>query len=146
MSGQEFPIKVVIDTNVLVSAFWSKSGKSVQIMTLIINDLLMPCYSGEIIQEYQDVLSRPHLAFHFNQARVEEIIGKIIADGLSVVVGPSSTPFIDESDRVFYDVAMACSAYLITGNGKHFPDERFILPPSQFLELLDNEQSQQRGR
>ena len=138
MSVRKFPIKVVIDTNVLVSALWSKGGKSAQILTLIINDLLIPCYSGEIIQEYQDVLIRPHLAFHFNEARTEEIIGKIIADGLSVVAGPGSIPFIDESDRVFYDVTIACGAYLITGNRKHFPDEPFILPPSQFLELLDN--------
>ena len=139
MSGLVFPEKVVIDTNVLVSALWSKCGKSAQILTLILNDLLIPCVCSEIIQEYQDVLSRPHLVFHFNEARVEEIIGKIMADALSVVVKPSSVPFIDESDRVFYDVAIACSAYLITGNAKHFPHEPFILPPSQFLSLLDGQ-------
>ena len=138
MNGQVFAKKVVIDTNVLVSALWSKSGKSTQILTLILNDLLIPCVCAEIIQEYQDVLSRPHLVFRFNEARVEEIIGKIIADGVSVVVKPGSTPFVDESDRIFYDVVIACSAYLITGNAKHFPNESFILPPSQFLALLDD--------
>ena len=138
MSGHVFPQKVVIDTNVLVSALWSKSNKSTQILTLVLNDLLVPCVCAKIIQEYQDVLRRPHLVFHFNEARVEEIIGKITADALSVVVKPSSIPFIDESDRVFYDVAIACSAHLITGNAKHFPNEPFILPPSQFLALLDS--------
>jgi len=138
MNGQVFAKKVVIDTNVLVSALWAKSGKSTQILTLILNDSLIPCFNAEIMQEYQEVLARPHLVFRFNGAKVEEIIGKIIADGLSVVVKPSSTPFIDESDRIFYDVAIACSAYLITGNTKHFPNEPFILPPTQFLALLDN--------
>jgi len=138
MNGQPFPIKVVIDTNVLVSALWSKSGKSTQILTLVLNNSLIPCFNAEIMQEYQEVLARPHFVFRFSEAGAEEIIGKIKADGLSVVVKPSSTPFIDESDRVFYDVAIACSAYLITGNTKHFPDKPFVLPPSLFLALLDN--------
>jgi len=138
MSWQEFPQNVVIDTNVLVSALWSKNSKSTKILALILNDSLIPCFNAEIMQEYREVLARPHLVFRFNEAGVEEIIGKITADGLSVVVKPSSTPFIDESDRVFYDVAIACSAYLITGNIKYFPNEPFILPPSQFLALLDN--------
>ena len=127
------PKKIVIDTNVLVSALWSESGKSTQILTLVLNDLLIPCFNAEIMQEYQEVLARPHLVFRFNKTRVEEIVGKIMTDGLSVVVKPNFTPFIDESDRFFYDVAIACSAYLITGNAKHFPGEPFILSPSQFL-------------
>ena len=138
MTGQVVPTKVVLDTNVLISALWSKNGKPAQILTLILSDLLILCYSSEIFQEYQDVLARPHLAFHFKEARVEEIFEKIIGDGLSVVVKPSSIPFIDEDDRVFYDVAKACGAYLITGNSKHFPDEPFILSPSDFLALLEN--------
>ena len=136
MTQHIFPINVVIDTNILVSALWSEQGKPAKILTLIINDLLIPCFNAEIIQEYKEVLARPHLAFHFKKARVDVIINKIKADGLSVVVKPSSIVFVDESDRVFYDVAKASGAYLITGNSKHYPDEPFILSPSQFLILL----------
>jgi len=135
MTGQIFPINVVIDTNILVSALWSEQGKPAMILTLIINDLLIPCFNAEIVQEYTGVLSRPHLSFHFKKARVDVIINKIKADGLSVVVKPSSIAFVDESDRAFYDVAKASGAYLITGNSKHYPDEPFILSPSQFLLL-----------
>jgi putative PIN family toxin of toxin-antitoxin system len=135
MNFQNDPLKVAVDTNVLVSAFWSEHNRLTQILTLILNDFLIPCYSAEIMKEYLGVLHRPNLSFHFKEAKVEEIIEKIKADGLSVAVRPSLSSFIDESDRIFYDVAKSCDAYLITQNGKHFPNEPFILTPTQFLAL-----------
>jgi putative PIN family toxin of toxin-antitoxin system len=137
MTQQIFPINVVIDTNILVSALWSEQGKPAKILTLIINDLLIPCYNAAIIQEYKNVLARPRFTFHQKKDSVDIIIGKITTDGLSIVVQASSISFVDENDRVFYDVAKASGAYLITGNSKHYPSEPFILSPSQFLTLLD---------
>jgi len=88
--------------------------------------------------EYQEVLCRPHLAFRFAEAKVSEIIDKIKADGLCVVVKPGTIPpFADESDRSFYDVAKACEAALITGNIKHYPGEAFIMTPAEFLTLIE---------
>jgi len=126
-------MRVVIDTNVLVSAFWSKHNRLAQIVALVMSGTLLPCYNAEIMREYQEVLSRPHLAFHFEEANINEIIGRIKADGLCVAIKPSTVPFIDESDRVFYDVAQACGAYLITGNTRHYPAEPFIMTPFAFL-------------
>ena len=126
-------MRVVLDTNVLVSAFWSEHNRLTQIIDLLVGGILLPCYCQEIIQEYQDVLSRPRLAFHFEEASVNEIINKIKADGLCVAVKPSSIPFIDESDRIFYDVAVACDAQLVTGNIKHYPKKPFIITPFEFL-------------
>jgi hypothetical protein len=40
---------------------------------------------------------------------------------------------VDESDRVFYDVAVAGSAMLITGNLKHYPDAPNVIAPADFL-------------
>jgi len=139
MNKRVSPIKVVLDTNILVSALWSKSSNPAQILSLVLNDFLTPCHNSQIITEYQEVLRRPHLTFHFSQDMVEEIIKKILTDGLSVAVKPSSNSFIDESDRVFYDVAKACNARLITGNSKHFPSEPFIFSLSEFLVLMDKE-------
>jgi len=132
-------MRVVIDTNVLVSALWSDNNRLVRVLTLIISDSLTPCYNAEIMQEYQEVLARPHLAFHFSEARVSEIINKIRFSGLCVAVKPSTIPLIDESDRYFYDVAKSCEAILITGNRKHYPDEPFIMTPSQFLDSISTE-------
>ncbi|MCL1858677.1 MAG: putative toxin-antitoxin system toxin component, PIN family [Oscillospiraceae bacterium] len=129
-------IKVVIDTNVLVSALWSKHNRVTEILSLVINDALLACYDVAVMQEYQEVLSRPNLAFHFEKSRVNEIINKIKIDGLSVVVRSSSMPLKDESDRAFYDVAKACNAYLITSNIRHYPNEPFIVDPFDFIKLI----------
>ena len=40
---------------------------------------------------------------------------------------------IDAADRVFYDVAKASEAELITGNIKHYPKEPFIISPAAFM-------------
>jgi len=129
--------RVVIDTNVLVSALWSKHNRVTEILTLVINDALLVCYDAAIMQEYQDVLSRPNLAFRFEESRVNEIINKIKTDGLAVAVKPSKIILADESDRIFYDVAKSCNAYLITANIKHYPNERFIINPFDFIKLPD---------
>ena len=130
-------MRVVIDTNVLVSALWSRNNRLSQIIELVISGGVMPCYSVEIMREYQDVLSRPKLAFRFASADVGEIIERIKSDGMCVVVTPSSEPFVDESDREFYDVAKACEAILITGNGKHYPNEPFVMSPAEFLDSFE---------
>jgi len=44
-----------------------------------------------------------------------------------------SIKILDEDDRVFYDTAEKSSAYLITGNLKHFPPRPFIVIPVVFF-------------
>jgi len=129
-------MKVVLDTNILVSALWSANSRLAQILTLVIEGFLLPCYNTEIMQEYKEVLNRPHLSFRFAEAKVDEILDKIKIDGLCIAVTPSTIPFVDEDDRCFFDVAEVCGAILVTGNTKHYPNVEFIMTPAQFLEYL----------
>ena len=126
--------KIVIDTNVLVSALWSDKGKPAQLLTLIINDKLTPCYDYRIMQEYREVLARSK--FSFNKANVNDILNKIKYDGLSVVATPLDLEFKDPGDRMFYEVAKFCCASLITGNTKHFPKDSCIISVADFLESI----------
>ena len=129
-------IKVVIDTNVLVSAaFLHPNSKPSKIAELIISNDLTICYSAAIIAEYQTVLFRPK--FKFNIGTLKLWLKSLTEKGQIVNPVPSIFDLPDESDRVFYDVAKACNAYLITGNIKHYPDEPFILTPAQFLNLFE---------
>ena len=41
----------------------------------------------------------------------------------------------DEDDRAFYDTAKNNDAYLVTGNTRHYPNESFILTPTEFMRL-----------
>ena len=123
--------KVVLDTNVLVSAFWKRASNTGKIIDMVVTRQLIPCYNAKILLEYQEVLNRPK--FKFSSSDVNNLLELIKIEGISMIAQQSSIPFVDESDRKFYDIAIACGAYLITGNLKHYPNELIILTPAQFL-------------
>ena len=123
--------KVVLDTNVLVSALWTPAGNASTIVGLILSDRIVPCFDYRIIDEYLAVLRRPRLAFSAGQ--VNQLLNEITGRGLSVTVSPSEIALSDESDRKFYDVAKFCEAYLVTGNIRHYPDDPDIISPASFL-------------
>ena len=125
---------VVIDTNVLVSAFWSKNGTPAKILDLLLNGRLKLCYDHRILMEYRTVLQRPR--FGFSDIEVETVMQILEATGHSVVPVPLDTAFLDETDKKFYEVAKFCDAKLITGNLKHFPQETNIVSPADFLKQL----------
>ena len=122
---------VVIDTNVLVSAFWSRNGNCAQISALMVNRKIIPCYDYRIMEEYIQVLSRPK--FGFEQWEIDAFLSQLRHDGISVLAKTIDMPFVDESDRKFYEVARHCDARLITGNSGHFPDDGLAIPPVAFL-------------
>ena len=83
------------------------------------------------MDEYTEVLARPH--FGFSMSDREGLIEGFRQSGLMVNPTESDVPFIDAADRVFYDVAKASEAELITGNIKHYPQEPFIISPAAFM-------------
>jgi len=127
--------KVVLDTNILVSALWTPAGNASVIIGLVLSDRLIPCFDQRILYEYQTVLSRPRLSFPAGQ--VEELLLELTNRGLSTTVSPSTVFMPDETDRKFYDVAMYYKAYLITGNLKHYPENSFVTSPARFLEIFN---------
>ena len=123
---------VVIDTNILVSALWSKNGAPARILSLIISGGLIPCYDYRILSEYRDVLSRPK--FKFTDSEINALLDWIVENGRQVIAEPLNVDFTDESDKKFYEVAKFCDAKLITGNIKHFPNDKLVLSVPEFLE------------
>ena len=123
--------KIVIDTNVIVSAALSGKGNSYEIIDLVSERKLSLYYSEDIMSEYREVLSRDKL--RISTAIQAGIIAKIEEIGISLSPAKSDTPLPDETDRMFYDAAIEVKATLITGNTKHYPDEPFIMTPAQFL-------------
>jgi len=123
--------RVVIDTNVLVSSAISEHGNPKAIMDLISDEQIQPCYCTEIISEYSRVLAYPKFGLSTQVQAI--IIHEIIALGIPVTPNTSTVALLHESDRIFYNTAIASGAVLITGNTKHFPDEPIIMTPSEFL-------------
>ena len=122
---------VVVDTNILVSAFWSRQGNPAKIIGLIQNRTITPCYDYRILEEYEEVLSRAK--FGFDEWEINDFLSQIKHDGMSIVAQTINMPFVDESDKMFYEVAKYCNAKLITGNAKHYPNDSLIISPADFL-------------
>ena len=133
-------IYVVIDTNVFVSALWTKNDEAptYRLAQLLLDGRLKPLYNEEILSEYKDVLNRDK--FGFNKADVKEIISSIKEYGTESSRVPFDEPMLDEDDRVFYEVTLSKDdAYLVTGNQKHFPKTPQVVTPAEMLAILEQD-------
>ena len=128
--------RVVLDTNIIVSSAKSPYGKPKQILTLFADDEIDLYYSLEILEEYKEVLSRKRLKIP--EEIQMEYLDIIKTHGILIEPIISSYPsFDDESDRIFYDAAKKAGAILVTGNMKHYPQESFIMTPSDYLKFFE---------
>jgi putative PIN family toxin of toxin-antitoxin system len=130
-------LKVVIDTNVLVSGLLNPDGIPGQVMNLLLFGRIQALYDIRIMAEYREVLLRPK--FGFEPADIETLLSFIRGSGMPVVPEQSKTFFRDDADRKFYEIAIAGGTeFLITGNTVHFPSSTkkiYIVTPRRFLEV-----------
>ena len=129
-------IKTVIDTNVLVSALLTPNSNPAKILALVLNERITVFYDSRILLEYENVLSRPK--FPFKQDDVSSLLETLVQSGNAVAAEPRAEVFTDESDKKFYEVSKTSSAFLITGNGKHFPNDPDVISPTEFLQIMEN--------
>ena len=133
-------IKAVIDTNVIVSAFITKNLESAssKVWEAVMQSKLIPIYSEEILNEYDDVLHRKK--FDIPDYLIMTAIDKIITNGIRGERIQSDEFFPDSKDVVFYEVALSKEdAYLVTGNTKHFPRKPIVVTPAEMMEILQRE-------
>jgi putative PIN family toxin of toxin-antitoxin system len=116
-------MKIVIDTNVIVSALMNANGIPAKIVALILSGEIKILYDNRIIFEYVDVLSRKE--FGFNKEIIDSMIDYFKSDGELVNSRYVNGEFVDETDKKFYEVHKpGKSHYLITDNKKYFPERR----------------------
>ncbi|MDR3120519.1 MAG: putative toxin-antitoxin system toxin component, PIN family [Clostridiales bacterium] len=127
-------IKAVLDTNVIISAFLSPTGKPAAILQLVLRGEIRIYFNTAILAEYEQVLGRSKFSEKIRQSAVRRFFEIINDIGDNIISTPSDVCFSDEADRKFYDTAKTCGACLVTGNAKHYPVEPFILSPARFLE------------
>ena len=135
-------MRLVIDTNVVISAFINPGGKPSQIMRMILGRRAELCYNSTILGEYESVMLRPKFSGKIDSGNIQRFISLIKNIGTSYYPLPDTTrlpqaSLSDESDRIFYDTAVGSGSFLISGNIKHFPKEPFIMSPSDFLKQID---------
>ena len=135
-------IYAVIDTNVFVSALFSKNINvaTVKVLDAIFQGKIVPLYNDEIIAEYEEVLHRSK--FHFTPSLVNKYLKSICKMGISSERVHSDEVFPDQNDVVFYEVALSKEdAYLVTGNTKHFPKTPIVVTPAEMMEILQRKEN-----
>lgn len=115
-------MRVVLDTNILVSACWKPGGLEAQVADLAIAGQITACISPHVLAEYRDVLSRPKLASV--SGRAHELLAALERSAVSAESTTQIAESIDDDDNRFLECAVAAGAhYLITGNLRHYPSD-----------------------
>lgn len=138
----------VIDTNVLVSAMLKWNSVPGNVMELVFSGTIIPLLNEHIVKEYEDVLRRPK--FHLSESIVRSVVDEIGRFGMYIDAQKLDVSLPDPKDRVFYEVVLeerkAEDAYLVTGNLKHFPAERYVVTPRQMLDIILKDMTDDRLR
>ncbi len=132
-------MKIVVDTNVLVSGLLNPSGPPGKIVTLLASGEISLYFDARIFLEYSEVFSRPK--FCFVRERIATFLEQLESTGEIVSAKMLSKPLPHGSGEPFLEVAISANAkYLITGNDRHFPRESWerveVLSPHDFLEIF----------
>ncbi len=130
-------MKVVLDTNILVSGLLQPFSAAGDIVRMVARGELHLSYDARILWEYKEVLGRAR--FSFEEGEVEDLLEQVEASGSAVAAGPLLKRLPDPDDEPFLEVALAGQvSCLVTGNLKHYPLKRRggmrVVSPREFLE------------
>jgi putative PIN family toxin of toxin-antitoxin system len=132
-------MKIVLDTNVLVSGLLTPFGSSGEIVRMVSAGELILYLDARILSEYQEALHRQK--FKFNKDHISILLDFIKLYGQFVSSLPLKNRLPDPDDEPFLEVAIAGKVRsLITGNIVNYPlssrEGIKILSPSEFLEFF----------
>ena len=132
-------MRVVYDTNVLVSAALKPGSIPASLVALALAGRVQLCVSPPILAEYREVLSRQK--FGFEAHRIDALLADLVR--VALIVDPTVQLALapDEPDNRFLECALEARAdFLVTGNLRHFPVSAFegivILEPARFAQVL----------
>jgi uncharacterized protein len=128
-------IRVVLDTNIVVSALLQPLGPSARILVLVLSGAIQLCVTGDIYAEYEEVLRRPRLKLDENV--IAASLEAIRLKGLWIKSPAALRVCSDPDDDIFVECAAAAeAAYLVTGNVKDFPpvwEKTRVVTPRHFV-------------
>ena len=114
------PLRLVIDTNIVVSAALKPDGLQRTVLLLAITKSARLYVSHDVLAEYREVLTRPELKIR--KGPRQQLLQLIKAHAYSVKPARPLQVTADPDDNKFLECADAARAdYLVTGNARHFP-------------------------
>jgi putative PIN family toxin of toxin-antitoxin system len=132
------PLRLVLDTHIVVSAAVRPAGLQRTVLSLAPSKPARLYVSDPILAEYRSVLSGPE--FKIRKGLQRQLLDLIARRTRCVVPRPQRQVTSDPSDNIFIECADAAAAdYLVTGNLRHFPrywKSTKIVSSREFLDLL----------
>jgi putative PIN family toxin of toxin-antitoxin system len=137
------PYQVVIDTNVLISAFRSSVGSAYQLFEALGDDRWQTNLSIPLVLEYEEVLNRTREFTGLSQQEIGQLL-----DALCAVANHHKIFFLwrpggnDPDDEFLIELAIAAQAdFIISYNISDLKQaDSFgiqVITPKQFLQLLE---------
>jgi uncharacterized protein len=133
-------LKVVFDTNVIVSAALYGKSLPALLLSLGLEDKVKFFVSPALLREYETVLRRPR--FKLGHKETGELIGKIKEKAVMIIpIRELEILKEDPTDnRILECAAKSKADFIITGNRRHFPFEEFkgckIATPREFIDKI----------
>ena len=129
-------MKIVLDTNVLVSGLLNPFGAPGEIVRMLGAPEITLCVDARILAVYHEVIRRPR--FGIDPIKADEMMEGLYQSSEIYPARPLRLGLPDEDDEPFLAVALAARArVLITGNLKHFPLKAragmTVLTPAEFI-------------
>lgn len=131
-------LRLVIDTNVVVSAALKPAGLQRTTLLLAITKPAKLYVSEPVLAEYAEVLSRPELDIRKGLQR--RLIDLIVRNSHWISPPRRLQLTEDPDDNIFLECADAARAdYLVTGNARHFPKfwkQTKVVTSREFLNMI----------
>ncbi len=136
------PPRIVLDTNVLVSAMLSRRGASYALLNLIESAAFAVCVSVPLVLEYEDALRRDAIKGRVTSSSVDDVLDYICDVAEKHQVHYLWRPHLkDPRDDMVLELALAADCkYIVTYNLRDFRIQTRgalrVLTPGEFLNLL----------
>jgi len=131
-------MKVVLDTNVIVSGLITVDGVCGRIIDRMLEEDFQLCADGRIFAEYGRIVGRPKL--NIPPGVQHDFLDFVRYRGERIAAAPIAAALLDESGVPFLEVALEANAVLVTGNLRHFPKRSrkgaTVISPREFLDIL----------
>ena len=132
------PLRLVIDTNIVVSAALKPDGLQRTVLVLAITKPARLYVTNAILMEYREVLARTE--FKIRRGLQQQLLQLVGNHAQLVKSVPAMQVANDPDDDKFLECADAARAdYLITGNQRHFPKywkRTKVITSSEFISIV----------
>ena len=139
--------KVVIDTNIVISAAISLDGAPADIFELLLFGKIVNYTSHEILEELHEVINRPYFKQSINEEYKQFVLNNF--EQSSIIINPQFNEQViieDDKDNKFINCALTAKADIISGDAhlkklKSYKGVK-IWDANSFLQMIETGETQ----